>query len=419
MNLSKLGLLFVIFVDVAGQGLILPMINTLIMDPSAGLLAQDASQSARHFSFGLVIGVFYLSWFLGAVYISKLSDSIGRKNGILICLAGAFVGYVLTILSIIYGSLWMMILGRAITGFTSGNQPIAQASMADISENEAERTRNMGYCVAAFSIGLVAGPIIAGVLSDRDLLGDVASLQLPFYCAIVLVGIAAYLVVFHFKDRLETRAPLQVSPLDVFRLLARITQKPTVLRISLVFFFYMFVWNTCYVFVDNYLSSRFGMGTFGDSAILFVSGATLVVSSAFLVSVASARFSKQTIVVGAAVTMVVTNTAFVLAPSPVVVFVAIVPLAAAFAIGFPTLLSIYSASVDDNEQGWVMGVATAMWTLGAGLTSLIGGEVAAIDIELPFIIAIGSAVLSLLFVVLAWQSADMRRLVRQRESDNA
>jgi MFS family permease len=116
--------------------------------------------------------------------------------------------------------------------------------------------------------------------------------------------------------------------------------------------------------------------------------------------------------------MVVTNAAFVLAPSPVLVFIAIVPLAVAFAIGFPTLLSIYSASVDDSEQGWVMGVATAMWTFGAGIAALIGGELAAIYIGLPFVIAVGSALLALLFVALAWRSPDMRRLVRRDDAED-
>jgi predicted MFS family arabinose efflux permease len=116
--------------------------------------------------------------------------------------------------------------------------------------------------------------------------------------------------------------------------------------------------------------------------------------------------------------MILGNLVILSAPSAAIVIVAVVPLAAAFAIGFPTLLSVYSASVDDSEQGWVMGVATAMWTLGAGVTSLIGGDLAAIDIGLPFVIAIGSALLSILFVALAWQTPDMRRLVRRDDAED-
>jgi hypothetical protein len=54
MNLSKFGLLFVIFVDVFGQSLILPIINTLVMDPGTDFLPPATSKATRHFDFGLV-----------------------------------------------------------------------------------------------------------------------------------------------------------------------------------------------------------------------------------------------------------------------------------------------------------------------------------------------------------------------------
>ena len=37
--------------------------------------------------------------------------------------------YVITIVALSMDSLWLLIMGRAITGFTAGNQPIAQAAM--------------------------------------------------------------------------------------------------------------------------------------------------------------------------------------------------------------------------------------------------------------------------------------------------
>jgi MFS family permease len=104
-----------------------------------------------------VIGAFFFAWFLGAAYISKLSDMIGRKKGIQICLAGGFLGYGLTILSLYTNSFWLLLIGRVVTGFTNGNQPIAQAAMIDMSARDDERTRNLGYIVAAASLGLVAG----------------------------------------------------------------------------------------------------------------------------------------------------------------------------------------------------------------------------------------------------------------------
>jgi predicted MFS family arabinose efflux permease len=284
------------------------------------------------------------------------------------------VGYVLTILALAANSLWLVILGRAVTGFTAGNQPIAQAAMTDLSRSDAEKTKNLGYCVSALSIGLITGPIVAGLLSSKSVLGDSAFLALPFYVAMVLVLISIVLIVFFFDDKLETRASLWVMPIEVFRLLWQITQNPTVLRISAVYFFFMFTWNTFVIFIDNHLFSRFQFGTFGNSMAMLVIGVSLVVASTFLVSVLNSRLYKRTVVVGAAATMALSSVLVVATPWITGVLVAVVPMSAAFAVGYATLLSIYSASVDSRDQGWVMGVTAALWTLGAGLTSLIGGS---------------------------------------------
>jgi MFS family permease len=413
MRLSKFALLFVVFVDVAGQGVIIPIIDTLIMEPGAAFLPPETSPRTRHFDYGLVIGVFYLSWFLGAVYVSKLSDSIGRKNGILLCLAGALVGYVLTIVAIAVGSLWLMLLGRAVTGFTAGNQPIAQAAMADLSVDDADKTRNLGYCVSALSVGLVAGPLIAGVLSDQDLLGALASLSLPFYFSMALVLVAILLIQFFFQDKLATRAPLRVRPTEVFLLLWQVTGNPTVLRLSAAFFFFMFVWNTCYVFIDNYLTSRFAIGAFGASMAILTAGVALVLSSTFLVSYAGQRWTKQSIVLGCALIMALMSLLYVFTPLPVISYLAVVPLAAAFAVGYATLLSLFSASVGEDRQGWVMGITTALWTLGAGLTSLVGGDVMGLDIRLPFYMAAASAGLTIVLIFVLWQISSIRQIALQ------
>ncbi|MEM9684028.1 MAG: MFS transporter, partial [Pseudomonadota bacterium] len=90
-------LLFVVFLDTMNQGLVIPILNTVIMDPSQGFLPAGTTVAERQVNFGIAMGVFYFAWFLGAAYISNISDSIGRKQGILICLTGNLIGYGLTI----------------------------------------------------------------------------------------------------------------------------------------------------------------------------------------------------------------------------------------------------------------------------------------------------------------------------------
>ena len=226
MALAKFALLAVVFVDLIGQGLVFPIINTLMMDPQQSFLPASTPEATRQFNYGLVIGIFFLSWFLGAAYISRISDSIGRKNAIMICLFGALVGYIITIASLLADSLWLLVLGRAITGFTAGNQPIAQAAMVDASRGDAEKARNMGLIVAGISAGLVGGPIIGGILSDKSIMGNVASINLLFYCALILVIITIVLVQLFFHTSVSTRKCLESGRRIFFCLCGRSASIP-------------------------------------------------------------------------------------------------------------------------------------------------------------------------------------------------
>lgn len=211
MNISRASLLLVVFIDVMGFGLILPIFNTILLDPSQTFLPHDTTTATRQFNYGLVIAIFFVFYFLGAAFIAKMSDYIGRKQGIMICLTGALAGYVLTVVSLYTSSFLLLILGRAVSGFTTANQPIAQAALIDISSDDQEKSKNLGMIVAASAVGLLGGPLISGLLSDKSLLGSYASLELPFYAAVVLVLFNMALIMgFFFEPGFKRKKSISV-----------------------------------------------------------------------------------------------------------------------------------------------------------------------------------------------------------------
>ncbi|MES0810030.1 MFS transporter [Roseibium sp. SCPC15] len=414
--LAKVTMLFVVFVDLLGQGLVFPIINSLIMEPSTSMLPKDTTDAVRHFNYGLIIGVFFLCWFFGAPYISKLSDVIGRKNAILICLFGALGGYALTIAALYMNSFLLLIFGRAITGLTAGNQPIAQAAMVDGSVDDEDRNRNMGYIITGVSFGLVGGPIIGGFLSDPILLGSVASIKLPFYASFVLVTFAIFMVLTFFKDqhdKVAERQPFVFRPAEIFESLWLIKNYPIVVRITVVFFFFHIANLSFYIFVDNYLTSRFGYGTLGGSMVMLTIGAALAFSSTFLVVPAQKRFSKEAILGITFVVWAISGAAFVAAPVAILTFIPVFCFYFVFGIAYPTFLGLYSAAVNDEEQGWIMGVTIAVFTLIAGIISLIGGELIGLNLDIPFYVVIVAALIALLVMFLAWNKPEIKALTRR------
>lgn len=60
-----------------------------------------------------------------------------------------------------------------------------------------------------------------------------------------------------------------------------------------------------------------------------------------------------------------------------------------------------------------MGITTAQFTLGAGVISLIGGEISGFDIRLPFLVALGAALLALAMIFLSWRAPEIRRITQE------
>ena len=102
---------------------------------------------------------------------------------------------------------------------------------------------------------------------------------------------------------------------------------------------------------------------------------------------------------------------FLLNPIAALSYVMIVPFVVAWA--YPVILTIFSKSVGSAEQGWVMGVTVALYTLGAGIISMLGGNFMAIDIKMPFLIAIGSVVLAGLLAIALWRGKSFSDLLSE------
>lgn len=413
MKISHLALLFVVLLDIMSQGLVIPIVTTILLNPDQGFLPHRTTMAARQFDFGLVMGIFFLSWFLGAAYISKLSDSIGRKAGILICLTGNLIGYILTILSLELNSLALLIAARTISGFTAGNQPIAQAALVDLSENDVQKTQFMGYVITAGSAGFVVGPLMGGLLSDKRLLGSVASAELPFFAASAMVIINIVLIVFFFHERNFRRRPMHIRPVEVFLTLWQAVQRPVILRLSLVFFFGMLAFNAFYVFMTNVFFSRFQFDTLDNAIALIILGVFVGLAGAFLVAPINKRYNRTPIVVVSLFAMGGGVAASIVNPWPLAAYVFIVPFFVGFGVYYPTIVTMFSKAVSDQEQGWVMGVMVALYTLGAGLISVIGGRLTAVDIRLPFLVALAAALLAVILIVLLWRGEDIRKLSRK------
>lgn len=177
-----------------------------------------------------------------------------------------------------------------------------------------------------------------------------------------------------------------------------------------MFFFFELGLNSFFIYLNDYTIERFHFDTFQNSVILTVFGLTMAFASGMLVGPLSSRFRKVPTMTFTTALMGVSLAIFVFNPSALLSYFLVVPIVVGFAIGYPTMLALFSASAGEDEQGWVMGVTIALFTLGSGMIALAGGAMMAIDVRLPFITGIVSCLVALVFIALLWRKGDVRAL---------
>ena len=199
--LTAAPLFLVLFIDSMGLGLVFPVLNTLIFDPNAHFFSHALMPQTRNLLYGITIGTYMLCWFFGAAFLGDLSDQIGRKKCLMICLIGAVIGYLLTALAVIFANYGLLITGRVIAGFTAGSQSISQAAIVDLSAPE-HKARNLGFILFFCSLGFALGPVIGGILSASSLVSWF-SYAMPFYFAAGISLLNALLLQWLFHEHAD------------------------------------------------------------------------------------------------------------------------------------------------------------------------------------------------------------------------
>src|SRR6201993_3173665 len=144
-------ILLVVFVDLIGFGMIIPILP----------LYAKTFQAAE-WQIGLLLGCYSFMQFLASPVLGYISDRVGRKPVLLVSLIGSAIGYAVMASAV---SLTMLFVARIIAGICGASVGTAAAYIADITPPE-NRSRRMGLIGAAFGVGFVFGPAIGGILSQ-------------------------------------------------------------------------------------------------------------------------------------------------------------------------------------------------------------------------------------------------------------
>jgi len=146
-----LSIFLIVLVDVLGLTIILPLLP---------FYAESLGATPR--VVGMLVSAYAMCQLIAGPPLGHLSDRIGRRPVLLVSQIGTCVGFLILAYS---NTLWLVFLSRIIDGLTAGNLTVAQAYIADVTD-ERNRTKSFGIIGIAFGLGFLVGPGISGLLAQ-------------------------------------------------------------------------------------------------------------------------------------------------------------------------------------------------------------------------------------------------------------
>ena len=384
MKKNLMILYLTVAIDFLGVGLVIPIFAPLFLSENSNLFSIGTDYATRSFMLGLVLALFPFFQFFGAPALGTLSDKYGRKKILFLSVLGTFLGYILMVFGIVYQNLLLIVVSRAIDGFTGGNISVATSAISDISDKES-RVKNFGMLGAIFGICFILGPFLGGKLSDPTV-ASFFSYETPFVIASILSFLNLILIATLFKDTLANRIEKTVSfKTGVKNLIRAFTDEKyktvftTIFLVSAGFSFFT-------QFFQAYLVSKFSFSQSQIGELFAYIGIWIVLTQGILVRVVP-KVKPQKVVFYSALFLGLFLMTLVIPENYTYIYFILPFIAISNGLLNPNSQAIISELTDENAQGEIFGINQSVQSLGVAVAPLISGIIYSLDIRLPILTA--------------------------------
>jgi MFS transporter, DHA1 family, tetracycline resistance protein len=359
-------ILVVVFIDVLGIGLAMPVLPMLVGD-------YTASRELQSYWYGALVIVYGLMQFTCAPLLGALSDRFGRRPVILASIFGLGLHYLLLALA---PSLWFMLFARVLGGITGASFSVANAYASDVTPAEG-RAKSFGLIGAAFGLGFICGPMLGGLLGSINL-------HLPFYAAAGLALVNGLYGAFIVPESLppERRAPFAIrraNPFAAFLALSRHREIGHLVVVFALVVLAQLILQTTWVLFTHF---RFGWGPRENGFALFCVGLVAAVVQGVLLGRLLRWFGEVRLALLGLAVGTVAYLAYGLATRGWMMYAIIVGNFVSFAAG-PALQGIVSNAVGPREQGVTMGALSSLQSIMFVVAPAIGTSLLAQVSHLP------------------------------------
>jgi DHA1 family tetracycline resistance protein-like MFS transporter len=365
-----LTIFIIVFVDLLGFSLILPL-----------LPYYAETYGATPIIVGLLVASYAAAQLIGAPLLGRLSDRYGRRPVLLLSVAGTLLGFLLLglaeplgkYLSALFAfqsanfmTLSILFISRIIDGLTGGNITVAQAYIADVTD-EQNRAKGLGLIGAAFGLGFIIGPAAGGALSQWGY-------SLPAFVA-ASIAFLNLLAIFSFLPESltpERRASLRQRPSFSFTALWQALNRPKVGPLLHLRFFFGLAFATFQTIFALY-AQAIGLSPQTTGFVLAYVGLLTVVVQGALIGIIARRFAETWLIITGLWLMTGALLAWAFTTLLPMLLIVILPLALSGGVLNTVLQSALSKSVSREEVGGILGISTSVEAVTRVIAPSMGG----------------------------------------------
>jgi MFS family permease len=416
-------ILIVNFVGTLGFSIVLPFLVFLVDRWGGNALV-----------YGLMGSTYSLFQLVGAPILGRWSDRYGRRRILLLSQLGTLASWLVfliaftlpaaTLVSVnarVLGQfavtlpLIVMFVARALDGLTGGNVSVANAYLADVTNDES-RSADFGRMSVSGNLGFILGPAIAGVLSGTSW-GE----RLPVLAALAISLLAILIIAFKLPESTpcpverdpeaaqvrkifgqEARPCFEIQGSHAIKLagILRLDRVPVLLA---VYFLVMLGFNFYYVAFPVHAAEGLHWSARAVGAYFSILSLSMVVVQGPILSRVSKKLGDTTL---CALGSLILATSFVLFLSrqASVLYVGAMVLALGNGLMWPSVVSMLSKAAGERYQGAVQGFASSFGAV-ASILGLLGGGVLYARLEARIFLISAATILGVFILALGlWWS---------------
>jgi MFS family permease len=307
-------------------------------------------------SIGFLFASFAFAQFFATPVIGRLSDKYGRKPLLIISLFGTFIASLIQAFAI---NAFMLFAGRIFDGITGGNNSVAQAVIADSTD---EKDKPFGFAIfgASFGLGFLFGPVVT-LLVSQD--GN----QYVYLFSAVLALITTLITAFILPETNQNRETKKLHIVDtLFLQILRALKMPVVRDIIILNFITALSVSIFQIAFQPYLQSNLGLGQEYISYVLILSGIINVIFVPLVKKVID-KFGLNQTLNAVFLARVICFGLLAVIIHPIIFWSMMVLFSFINLFARPVISSLLTKYGKPEDQGVILGVSESLFSLGLAI----------------------------------------------------